>query len=204
MSSHPALFDMSCLLPLATTCLAHGRPRSFKWSPKDQICNSRTSTAALFHPVTSIAEHLEHGPLIASAARGIWVKDESGRALMDFGAGLWCVNVGYGRTELADAAAVAMRNLSYFPLFFSCSSEPAIRLAERILSQFHDEAGARHLSKVFFGNSGSDANDTNFKLVRYYNNLRKLPRKKKIISRWGAYHGATMASASLTGIPWLP
>ncbi len=156
---------------------------------------------ALFHPVTSIAEHLEHGPLIASAARGIWVKDESGRALMDFGAGLWCVNVGYGRTELADAAAVAMRNLSYFPLFFSCSSEPAIRLAERILSQFHDEAGARHLSKVFFGNSGSDANDTNFKLVRYYNNLRKLPRKKKIISRWGAYHGATMASASLTGIP---
>ena len=97
--------------------------------------------------------------------------------------------------------ATAIRNLSYFPLFFSCSNEPAIRLADRILSQLHEHAGARHLSKVFFGTSGSDANDTNFKLVRYYNNLRKLPRKKKIISRWGGYHGSTLASASLTGIP---
>lgn len=156
---------------------------------------------ALFHPATSIADHLKHGPLIASSAHGIWVKDDSGRDLMDFGAGLWCVNVGYGRSELADAAAAAMRNLSYFPLFFSCSSEPVIRLADRILSQFHEHAGAGHLSKVFFGCSGSDANDTNFKLVRYYNNLRKLPRKKKIISRWGAYHGSTLASAGLTGIP---
>jgi L-2,4-diaminobutyrate transaminase len=155
---------------------------------------------AIFHPATSIAEHLQHGPLIASTAQGIWVKDQIGRNLMDFGAGLWCVNVGYGRTELAEAASKAIRDLSYFPLFFSCSNEPAIRLADRILSQFHEQAGAKHLSKVFFGNSGSDANDTNFKLVRYYNNLRKLPRKKKIISRWGAYHGSTMASASLTGI----
>ena len=129
--------------------------------------------------------------------------DQNGRNLMDFGAGLWCVNVGYGRSELAEAASTAIRNLSYFPLFFSCSNEPVIRLAERILSQFHEHAGAKHLSKVFFGTSGSDANDTNFKLVRYYNNLRKLPRKKKIISRWGAYHGSTMASASLTGIAGL-
>jgi L-2,4-diaminobutyrate transaminase len=156
---------------------------------------------SLFHPATSIADHLKHGPLIASTAKGIWVKDQSGRDLMDFGAGLWCVNVGYGREELADAAAAAVRGLSYFPLFFSCSNEPAIRLADRILSQFHEHTKARHLSKVFFGSSGSDANDTNFKLVRYYNNLRKLPRKKKIISRWGAYHGSTLASASLTGIP---
>jgi L-2,4-diaminobutyrate transaminase len=156
---------------------------------------------SVFHPATSIADHLDHGPLIASTAKGIWVKDQAGRDLMDFGAGLWCVNVGYGRTELADAAAAAVRNLSYFPLFFSCSNEPVIRLADRILSQFHEHAHARHLSKVFFGNSGSDANDTNFKLVLYYNNLRKLPRKKKFISRWGAYHGSTLASASLTGIP---
>jgi L-2,4-diaminobutyrate transaminase len=155
----------------------------------------------VFHPATSIADHLRHGPLIASAARGIWVKDQGGRDLMDFGAGLWCVNVGYGRSELADAAAAAICNLSYFPLFFSCSNEPVIRLADRILSQFHEHARARHLSKVFFGSSGSDANDTNFKLVRYYNNLRKLPRKKKIVSRWGAYHGSTLGSASLTGIP---
>src|SRR5262249_37422745 len=143
---------------------------------------------SLFHPSTSIADHLEYGPLIASTAKGIWVKDQAGRDLMDFGAGLWCVNVGYGRAELADVAAAAVRGLSYFPLFFSCSNESVIRLADRILSQFHERAGARHLSKVFFGSSGSDANDTNFKLVRYYNNLRRLPRKKKIISRWGAYH----------------
>lgn len=156
---------------------------------------------SLFHPVTSIADHLQHGPMIASTARGIWIKDQTGRDLMDFGAGLWCVNVGYGRAELSESAAAAIRNLSYFPLFFSCSSEPAIKLADRILSQFHEHAGARHLSRVFFGTSGSDANDTNVKLVRYYNNLRKLPRKKKIISRWGAYHGSTLASASLTGIP---
>ncbi|MCC6781079.1 MAG: aminotransferase class III-fold pyridoxal phosphate-dependent enzyme [Hyphomicrobiales bacterium] len=156
---------------------------------------------AVFHPATSIAEHLRHGPLVASSARGIWVQDEAGRNLMDFGAGLWCVNVGYGRRELADAARAAIENLSYFPLFFSCSNEPLIRLADRIISQFHENAGAKHLSKVFFGTSGSDANDTNFKLVRYYNNLRKQPKKKKIISRWGAYHGSTMASASLTGIP---
>ena len=155
---------------------------------------------SIFHPATSIADHLQHGPLIASTAQGIWVKDQSGRNLMDFGAGLWCVNVGYGRIELANAASAAIRDLSYFPLFFSCSNEPVIRLADRILSQFHEHAGANHMSKVFFGTSGSDANDTNFKLVRYYNNLRKLPRKKKIISRWGAYHGSTMAAASLTGI----
>jgi L-2,4-diaminobutyrate transaminase len=145
--------------------------------------------------------HLQNGPFIASQGRGIWLKDQAGRDLMDFGAGLWCVNVGYGREELAEAAASAMRDLSYYTLFFSSSNEPTIRLADRILAQLHEHAGASQLSKVFFGNSGSDANDTNFKLVRYYNNLRKLPRKKKIISRWGAYHGSTFASASLTGIP---
>ena len=156
---------------------------------------------SIFHPATSIAAHLQQGPLIASQAHGIWLKDQLGRELMDFGAGLWCVNVGYGREELAEAAAAAIRDLSYYTLFFSNSNEPAIRLADRILTQFHEHAAAPHLSKVFFGNSGSDANDTNFKLVRYYNNLRKLPRKKKIISRWAAYHGSTFASGSLTGIP---
>jgi L-2,4-diaminobutyrate transaminase len=89
---------------------------------------------------------------------------------------------------------------NYFPLFFSCSNEPAIRLADRILSQFHLHAEATHLSKVFFGMPGSGANDTNFKLVRYYNNLRRLSRKKKIISRWGAYHGSALGSTSLTGL----
>jgi L-2,4-diaminobutyrate transaminase len=111
------------------------------------------------------------------------------------------VNVGYGREELARAAAEEMRRLGYFHTFGASSNEPQIRLAERVLRLLHEHAGATQLSRVFFGCSGSDANDTQIKLVRYYNNLRGLPRKKKIISRRGAYHGLTVASGSLTAIP---
>ncbi|MER2536201.1 MAG: aminotransferase class III-fold pyridoxal phosphate-dependent enzyme [Rhizobiaceae bacterium] len=155
---------------------------------------------SIFHPVTSIADHLDHGPVISKGASGVWVDTEDGRRMLDFGAGLWCVNVGYGRGELADVAAQATRELCYSPLFFSTSSKPAIRLADRLLQLLHETAGASHLSKVFFGCSGSDANDTNVKLVRYYHNIRGKPAKKKIISRMGGYHGSTLASANLTGI----
>jgi L-2,4-diaminobutyrate transaminase len=155
----------------------------------------------LLHPNTSIADHLKKGPHIISEAHGTYVKDSQGRDLIDCGAGLWCVNIGYGRKEMAEAARNAIENLAYSHIFAGSSNEPVIRLAERVLSLFHEKAGARHLSKVFFGSGGSDANDTNFKLVRYYNNLRGKPEKKKIISRLGAYHGLTYAAASLTGIP---
>jgi len=156
---------------------------------------------SLFHPVTSVADHLKNGPTIFSDGYGVRVKDQNGRGLIDLGAGLWCVNVGYGRPEIAEAAAKAIKDLSYYHLFGSASNEPIIRLADRVLGLFHDKADARHLSKIFFGTSGSDANDTNFKLVRYYNNLLGRPLKKKIISRLGAYHGLTYAAASMTGIP---
>ena len=155
----------------------------------------------LFHPNTSIADHMKKGPTIFSDARGVRIKDRQGRDLIDCSAGLWCVNIGYGRTEMADAAKKAIENLAYYHIFGGASNEPIIRLAERVLRLFHEKAGATHLSKVFFGQGGSDANDTNFKLVRYYNNLRGKPLKKKIISRMGAYHGLTYAAASLTGIP---
>jgi L-2,4-diaminobutyrate transaminase len=92
--------------------------------------------------------------------------------LIDCGAGLWCVNIGYGRKEMAEAAKKAIENLAYYHIFGGASNEPIIRLAERVLGLFHEKANAPHLSKVFFGSGGSDANDTNFKLVRYYNNLR--------------------------------
>lgn len=154
----------------------------------------------MFHPMTSIADHLEKGPHILSEARGIRIKNRKGRDLIDCGAGLWCVNIGYGRKEMAEAARKAIENLAYFHIFGGASNEPIIRLAERVLGLFHEKAGATHLTKVFFGTSGSDANDTNFKLVRYYNNLRGKPEKKKIISRIGAYHGLTYAAGSLTGI----
>ena len=156
---------------------------------------------SLFHPVTSVGDHLKNGPTIFSDGYGVRVKDQHGRSLIDLGAGLWCVNVGYGRPEIAEAAAKAIKDLSYYHLFGSASNEPVIRLADRVLTLFREKSDAGHLSKIFFGTSGSDANDTNFKLVRYYNNLRGKPQKKKIISRLGAYHGLTYAAASMTGIP---
>ncbi len=155
----------------------------------------------MFHPVTSIADHLKKGPLIVSNASGVRMKDQTGRDLIDCGAGLWCVNIGYGRPEMAEVAKKAVEDLAYFHIFGGASNEPIIRLAEKVLDLFHTKASAPHLSKVFFGQGGSDANDTNYKLVRYFNNLRGRPEKKKFISREGAYHGLTYASASLTGIP---
>jgi L-2,4-diaminobutyrate transaminase len=156
---------------------------------------------SLFHPSTSIADHLANGPTIIAGASGVRIKNHQGREFIDCGAGLWCVNIGYGRAELGEAAAKAMADLGYYHLFGSYSNEPIIRLADRVLALFRERAGASHLSKVFFGTSGSDANDTNFKLVRYFNNLRGKPDKKKIISRLGSYHGLTAAAGSLTGIP---
>jgi len=155
---------------------------------------------SLFHPATSIADHLKNGPTIIAGGSGVRLKDRRGHDLIDCGAGLWCVNVGYGRVELGAAAAEAMAGLGYYHTFSSYSNEPIIRLADRVLTLFREKAGAGHLSKAFFGTSGSDANDTNFKLVRYYNNLRGRPQKKKFISRHGAYHGLTYAAGSLTGI----
>jgi L-2,4-diaminobutyrate transaminase len=155
---------------------------------------------SLLHPVTSIADHQQNGPVIYSNAAGVRIKDQTGRDIIDMGAGLWCVNAGYGRQELADAARQAMLDLSYQHHFGSAAAESTIRLADRLLTLFRERAGAPHLARVFFGNSGSDANDTAFKLVKYYHNLLGQPRKKKIISREGGYHGVSYASGSLTGI----
>jgi L-2,4-diaminobutyrate transaminase len=156
---------------------------------------------SLFHPLTSIATHMKTGPLIVEEGHGVRIKDHRGRDMIDCGAGLWCVNVGYGRTEIAEAARNAIENLNYYHIFGGSSTEPIIRLADRVLTLLRERAGATHLARVFFGCSGSDANDTNVKLVRYYNNLLGRPQKKKIISRQGGYHGLTAVAASLTGIP---
>jgi L-2,4-diaminobutyrate transaminase len=155
---------------------------------------------SLFHPLTSIAEHMKNGSAIYTSARGVQVEQEQGRKLIDMAAGLWCVNVGYGREELADAAASAMRQLSFQHLFGAASSQYTIQLAERLLDLFRERAQAPSMARVFFGTSGSDANDTALKLVRYYNNLLGRPAKKKVISRIGAYHGVNHGSGSLTGI----
>jgi len=156
---------------------------------------------SLFHPLTSVATHMEKGPHIIDTGKGVRLRDSSGRDLLDCSGGLWCVNIGYGRPEIAEAARKAILDLNYFHLFGSSSTEPAIRLADRVLALLHEHADAKHLKRVFFGCSGSDANDTNYKLVRYYNNVRGKPHKKQIISRTGGYHGLTAAATSLTGIP---
>ncbi|MEE9590095.1 MAG: aminotransferase class III-fold pyridoxal phosphate-dependent enzyme, partial [Hyphomicrobiaceae bacterium] len=148
-----------------------------------------------FHPATSIADHLANGPRIIERAGGVHVYDSNGQRFIDGASGLWCVNVGYGRQEIVDAISEQAAKLAFFHSFTSMSNEPAIRLAERVI-----RLAPEGMSRVFFGNSGSDANDTNIKLVWYYNNLRGLPKKKKIIARQRAYHGITLGGGSCTGL----
>ncbi len=153
------------------------------------------------HPFTDNSALAKKGARIMKSAKGVWLTDTEGHRIIDGMAGLWCVNIGYGRKEMAETARKAVEDLAYFHIFAGSSNEPIIRLAEKVLDLFHTKANAPQMSKVFFGQGGSDANDTNYKLVRYYNNLRGRPEKKKFISRQGAYHGLTYAAAGLTGIP---
>jgi L-2,4-diaminobutyrate transaminase len=153
---------------------------------------------SLFHPFTAIAEHLERGPRIIVSGQGIRVRDSAGREYLDGMAGLWCVNVGHGRREIADAIAAQARRLGFFHSFAGMANEPAIRLADRLKRLAPGDP-----ARVFFGTSGSDANDTQVKLVQAYQNLRGKPRKKKFIARRRAYHGVTLGAASLSGLPWV-
>jgi L-2,4-diaminobutyrate transaminase len=147
------------------------------------------------HPFTALPAFLRDGPSIITNASGFLVSDDQGRSFIDAAAGLWCVNVGYGREEIVEAAAAQMRRLSFFQTFNGVTNEAVAALSGRVTDLA--PAGLEH---VFFGNSGSDANDTAVKLVWLYNNLRGKPGKKKIISRLRAYHGVTVAAGSLTGL----
>src|SRR3954449_8214135 len=150
----------------------------------------------LVHPYTNLATLRETGPLILERGQGVWVYDSDGKGYIEGMAGLWCTALGYGNEELVEAAAAQMRKLSFAHLFTAKSHDPAIELAERL-----KEISPVPTSKVFFCSSGSEANDSQIKLVWYLNNALGRPRKKKIISRQKAYHGVTIASASLTGLP---
>ena len=150
----------------------------------------------LVHPYTNLATVRETGPLVLERGKGIFVYDSNGKPYIEGMSGLWCTALGYGNEELAEAAAAQMRKLSFAHLFSGKSHDPAIELAEKL-----KEIAPVPTSKVFFCNSGSEANDTQIKLVWYMNNALGRPRKKKIISRLKAYHGVTIASASLTGLP---
>ncbi len=150
----------------------------------------------LIHPYTNLATLRESGPLVLERGKGIFVYDNNGKAYIEGMSGLWCTALGYGNEELVEAAAAQMRKLSFAHLFSAKSHDPAIELAEKL-----KEIAPVPTSKVFFCNSGSEANDTQIKLVWYMNNALGRPAKKKIISRLKAYHGVTIASASLTGLP---
>jgi 4-aminobutyrate--pyruvate transaminase len=150
----------------------------------------------LFHPNTNLAAYHESGPLVLVRGKGIRVWDNHGNEYIEGMAGLWCTALGYGDEDLAAAAAEQIKTLSFTHLFAGKSHEPAIRLADKLAGMAPFQA-----SRVFFGNSGSDANDTQIKLVWYYNNVVGKPKKKKIIARQKGYHGATVGSAGLTGLP---
>ncbi|GLK83001.1 aspartate aminotransferase family protein [Ancylobacter defluvii] len=149
----------------------------------------------LVHPYTNLATLRDTGPLILERGQGVWVHDVDGKPYLEGMAGLWCTALGYGNEELVEAAATQMRKLPFTHIFGGKSHDPAIELAEKL-----KEMAPVPISKVFFTNSGSEANDTQMKLVWYMNNALGRPNKKKIISRMRAYHGVTIASASLTGL----
>jgi len=137
----------------------------------------------------------EGGARIIESAEGVYLRDSEGRRIIDGMAGLWCVNVGYGRGELADAAAEQMRRLPYYNAFFKTATPPSIALAARLA-----ERTPKGLNRAFFGSSGSESVDTMIRLVRHYWNLMGEPRRKTFISRRYAYHGSTVAAASLSGM----
>jgi L-2,4-diaminobutyrate transaminase len=150
----------------------------------------------VFHPFSVLGEHEASGPrrMIVSG-QGSTLTDDQGRTYLDAMAGLWCVNVGYGDPDIAEALRAQALKLPYYHAFSSMATDAPALLAERLIS-----LAPAGMSKVLYGNSGSDANDTQIKLVRMYNNLLGRPEKKKIISRARGYHGVSLGSASLTGL----
>lgn len=147
------------------------------------------------HPFTANAELAAKGARVITRASGVTLTDSDGHEILDGMAGLWCVNIGYGREELAEVAARQMRELPYYNTFFQTTHVPAIALAAKIA-----ELAPGDLNHVFFAGSGSEANDTNLRMVRHYWSMKGKPEKSVIISRWNAYHGSSVGSGSLGGM----
>lgn len=150
----------------------------------------------VLHPYTNLSRHRDVGPMVIERGEGVYVYDTEGNRYIEALSGLFCASLGFSEQRLADAADRQMRKLPFYHAFGHKSSEPSILLAEKLIAM-----APVPMSKVFFANSGSEANDTAVKLIWYYNNALGRPLKKKIIARTRAYHGVTIASASLTGLP---
>jgi len=147
------------------------------------------------HPFTDHKELHQKKSRIITRGEGVYIYDVDGNKILDGMSGLWCVNVGYGRDELVDAAAAQMRVLPYYNSFFQCANPPSIELARML-----QEVSQPQLNRVFFAGSGSESNDTIVRMVRRYWDLMDQPERHTIISRKNAYHGSTVAAASLSGM----
>ncbi|MEM7058993.1 MAG: aspartate aminotransferase family protein [Pseudomonadota bacterium] len=148
-----------------------------------------------WHPFTDTADLAAKGARVITKASGVWLTDSDGNEILDGMAGLWCVNIGYGRDEIADAIARQARELPYYNTFFQSTHPPVAEFSEALCAQAPD-----HMNRVFFTNSGSESNDTVFRLARVYWDCMGKPSKKHFISRKNAYHGSTVAAASLGGM----
>ena len=163
------------------------------YPPTDEL--QALDSAHHLHPFTHANALAAKGPRVITSAKGVWLKDSDGEEILDGMAGLWCVNIGYGRDELADAAARQMRELPYYNTFFQTTHVPALMLAKKLA-----ELAPENMNQVFFASGGSDANDTNIRVVRTYWAEKGQPERDVIISRWNGYHGSTIGGASLGGM----
>jgi len=162
--------------------------------PSNRTPSERDRDAVL-HPYTNLVRHQEIGPLVISRGEGVRVFDDSGKDYIEGLAGLWCTSLGWGEERLVTAAAEQMRRLPFYHLFGHKSHDPAIDLCERLLA-----LAPVPMSRVFLTGSGSEANDTALKLLRYRAHALGQPEKRKVIARDRAYHGVTLATAALTGL----
>jgi 4-aminobutyrate--pyruvate transaminase len=152
--------------------------------------------ANVLHPYTDLKTHQEVGPVVITKGKGVRVWDDNGKDYIESVAGLWCASLGFDNERLVQAAITQMRKLPFYHSFTAKSHEPTIDLAEMLIQR-----APVPMSKVFFANSGSEANDSAIKMVWYFNNALGREKKKKIIGRIRGYHGITLAAASLTGLP---
>lgn len=161
-----------------------------RWQQEDRL--------HFLHPFTDHRQLNERGTRVITRAEGVYIWEANGHKILDGMSGLWCVNLGYSRPELAEAGARQLRELPYYNSFFQCTTPPAIELAREL-----SELAPPGFNRVFFTDSGSEANDTVIRLVRYYWSLLGKPDKQIIIARRNGYHGSTVGAASLSGMPWM-
>ena len=167
-----------------------------------QVSNTTTLQALdqshHLHPFTDLQAYSQTGGRIISRAEHIYIYDSQGNQILDGMSGLWCCNLGYTQPAIADAIYAQLQELPYYNNFFNCSNQPSLEMAKALV-----DVTPAQFNHVFFTNSGSEANDTNIRLVHRYNDLRGKPQKKLIISRKNAYHGSTIAAASLGGMDYM-